>query len=101
MGETFTILTASSVTDQFATVNGLAINGSEHFTITYNAGSVVLTVVSGALPATNPSLMTTAVHPILYRGAVIGRGFTGKGHYGLAVSARLWRGLRPPCPRLA
>ena len=38
VGETFTILTASSVSDTFATVNGLAINGSEHFTITYNAG---------------------------------------------------------------
>jgi hypothetical protein len=85
VGQTFTILTASTVTDQFATVNGLAINGSEHFTITYNAGSVVLKVVSGALTATNPSVVVTQLlHPIL-RGTVINHGFTGKGHYGLAV----------------
>ena len=50
MGEHFVILTASAVSDTFATVNGLAINGSEHFAITYQAGDVVLTVVSGALP---------------------------------------------------
>jgi hypothetical protein len=52
VGAIFTILTASSVTGTFATVDGLAIDGSEHFTITYNAGSVVLTVVSGALSFT-------------------------------------------------
>ena len=61
IGQKFTILTASAVADEFATVDGLAINSSEHFTITYNAGSVVLTVVSGALPAASPSLITNAV----------------------------------------
>jgi hypothetical protein len=57
VGEMFTILTASSVSDTFATVNGLAINSSEHFTVTYTGNSVVLTVVSGALPA--PTLTYT------------------------------------------
>jgi fibronectin-binding autotransporter adhesin len=79
VGQTFTILTASSVTDQFATVNGLAINGSEHFTIAYNAGSVVLTVVSGPLPASSPSssaIVTQLIHPVLYHG----------GHYGLGLN---------------
>jgi hypothetical protein len=84
VGQTFTILTASSVSNQFATVNGLAINGSEHFTITYNAGSVVLTVVSGPLPASSPSspmIVTQVIRPVLYRG----------GRYGLS-----WNMPNPP-----
>uniref|UniRef100_UPI0015D91763 beta strand repeat-containing protein n=1 Tax=Nevskia soli TaxID=418856 RepID=UPI0015D91763 len=62
IGETFTILTAGSLSDTFADVNGLAINSSEHFTITYNGHSVVLTVVSGALPALSPTLTQLARH---------------------------------------
>jgi hypothetical protein len=31
----------------FAKVNGLEINSSEHFTVTYNSDNVTLTVVSG------------------------------------------------------
>ena len=56
LGETFTILTATSVSDTFAEVNGLAINGSEHFAISYTAHGVVLTVVSGALPPSNSTI---------------------------------------------
>jgi hypothetical protein len=88
IGQTFTILTASSVSDTFATVNGLAINGSEHFTITYNAGSVVLKVVAGALPAssTGPSnTVAQLIHPALNHGGVESHGSVGKGRYGLAV----------------
>ena len=48
IGNTFTILTGSAVSGTFATVNGLSINGGEHFTITYNSTNVTLTVVSGA-----------------------------------------------------
>jgi hypothetical protein len=83
LGETFTILTASSVSGAFGTVDGLAINGSEHFTVTYNAGSVVLTVVSGALQtaAASDVVSTRLLHPPLTHG------FAGKGHYGLAVFA--------------
>ncbi len=47
VGEMFTILTCSVCTGQFATVNGLSINSSEHFAITYNPANVMLTVDSG------------------------------------------------------
>ena len=81
VGETFTILTASSVSDTFATVNGLAINGSEHFTITYNAGSVVLTVVSGALATSGPaSGVLTRLLP-----APVHHGSGREGRYGLGI----------------
>jgi hypothetical protein len=70
-------------------VNGLAINGSEHFTITYNAGSVVLTVVSGALTASAMPSDTVAqlIHPALNHGAVVNHGSIGRGHYGPTVFA--------------
>jgi hypothetical protein len=61
----------------------LSNNGSEHFNITYNAGSVVLTVASGALPATSLSVSNTLAqltHPALNSGSIT------KGLYGLAVS---------------
>jgi len=81
VGETFTILTASSVSDTFATVNGLAINGSEHFTITYNAGSVVLTVASGALVTSGPaSGVLTRLIP-----APVRHGSGREGRYGLGI----------------
>ena len=47
VGATFEILTAKQVKGTFATVNGTAINSSEHFTVTYNSDNVTLTVVSG------------------------------------------------------
>lgn len=47
VGDTFEILTARKVTGTFATVNGTKISDSEHFTVTYNADNVTLTVVSG------------------------------------------------------
>jgi len=47
IGGTFTILTSSAVSGKFATVNGLKINSSEHFDITYMGTSVTLKVVSG------------------------------------------------------
>jgi len=48
IGENFTILTGSVVSNKFATVKGTSINSSEHFEVTYNATNVTLTVVSGA-----------------------------------------------------
>ena len=85
IGQKFTILTASAVSGTFTTVNGLAINGTEHFTITYNAGSVVLTVVSGALPASNFSssmLVTQLLHPPVSQGSAVKvhSGFEASGH---------------------
>ena len=48
VGDTFSIVTGSAVTGQFATVNGLNINTGEHFEIAYTATAVKLTVVSGS-----------------------------------------------------
>ncbi len=83
VGQKFTILTAPAVSGTFTTVNGLAINGTEHFTIIYNAGSVVLTVVSGALPASNfgsSMLVTRLLHPPVSQGSAV------KVHAGVAAS---------------
>ena len=44
IGSTFTIVKGSAISGQFASVN-LGINSHEHFTITYNRTTVVLTVV--------------------------------------------------------
>ena len=82
VGQQFTILTASSVSDTFATINGLAINGSEHFAVTYNAGSVVLTVVSGALPASAP---TTGLASALRTHPPFHLTSGAKEHYGFEV----------------
>ena len=58
IGQTFAIVNAQSLSGTFATVNGLSINSSEHFTISYNGTSAVLKVVSGplALPASTVTL---------------------------------------------
>jgi hypothetical protein len=82
VGETFTIITASSVTGTFATVNGIVINGSEYFKVTYNKGSVVLTVESGT-----PSASSPASSPLVSRliPAPVHRGSGVKGRYGLGV----------------
>jgi hypothetical protein len=47
LGSVFGILTASSVSGRFATVNGASINPSEHFAVKYNANNVTLHVVTG------------------------------------------------------
>ena len=106
VGEHFVILTASAVSDTFATVNGLAINGSEHFAITYQAGDVVLTVVSGALPASSPdssNMLTHLIHPAPIHPA-LNHGSGIKDHYGLAVSgprlARLPATVKPIVPAI-
>jgi len=51
VGSTFKIMDFNSKSGTFALVNGLSINSSEHFTITYQGSDVVLTVVSGPAPA--------------------------------------------------
>lgn len=48
VGDSFTIVTGSAVSGQFATVKGASINSSEHFQVNYNSTNVTLTVVSGA-----------------------------------------------------
>jgi hypothetical protein len=47
IGNTFKIMNFTSETGTFATVNGLPINNTEHFTIAYQGTDVLLTVVSG------------------------------------------------------
>jgi hypothetical protein len=56
LGETFTVLNASSVTGTFSN-STIAINSTFHFTVTYTATGVVLTVASGpaAQPASSPA----------------------------------------------
>jgi hypothetical protein len=47
IGDSFTVLTGSAVSGEFATVKGTSINSSEHFQVNYNATNVTLIVVSG------------------------------------------------------
>ena len=72
VGQNFVIVSAASVSDTFATVNGLAINSSEHFAVSYSGGNVVLTVVSGALNGSQMSTISRAIgmrryHPTNFR----------------------------------
>jgi hypothetical protein len=55
VGETFTVLTASSVTGTFSNTT-ISINSSFHFTVSYTSTGVVLTVAAGPVraPATIP-----------------------------------------------
>ncbi|MGA2739325.1 MAG: hypothetical protein ABSG65_18030 [Bryobacteraceae bacterium] len=66
VGNTFDILNASSIGGDFSTINGLAINSSEHFTVTTVDGDeIVLTVVSGAATSNSVSLLQ-----LIHAGAV-------------------------------
>jgi hypothetical protein len=47
IGDTFTIVTGSSITDTFDTMNGLDIGGGKQFSVIYNATDVTLEVVAG------------------------------------------------------
>jgi hypothetical protein len=67
VGNTFDILNASSVTGTFTKVNGLSINSSEHFTVTYNGNDVILTVASGAAGLNSVSLKRPAAEHGRYR----------------------------------
>ncbi len=58
--DTFDIMNFASRTGMFSTVNGTAINGSEHFVVVYNATNVTLDVVSGALAPGLFALATAA-----------------------------------------
>lgn len=47
IGATFPLITGSTVSGQFATVNGTSINSGEHFEVTYSGTTVTATVASG------------------------------------------------------
>jgi fibronectin-binding autotransporter adhesin len=81
VGNTFDILNASSVSGNFSTINGLAINSNEHFTVTTVSGDEIeLTVVSGAAVANSVSL------PQLSRAGLM-HGRYGLGLYGGQLGA--------------
>lgn len=56
LGASFDILNTSARSGTFSTVNGTAINGSEHFSVTYNGNDVLLTVVAGAAAPSTVSM---------------------------------------------
>jgi hypothetical protein len=58
VGSTFEILNASSVSGTFSTVNGTAINGSEHFVVACDTTDCDVTVASGAA-STSAGTMST------------------------------------------
>jgi hypothetical protein len=53
IGSTFAIVNAGSRSGTFGQVNGLGINSSEHFSISYTGTGAMLTVVAGAAPVQN------------------------------------------------
>lgn len=54
IGSTFTVLTAGAMTGTFSN-STIAINGSEHFNVSYTSSGIVLTVASGAAPRSGGS----------------------------------------------
>ena len=63
IGSTFKIMNFTSETGTFATVNGLAINTGEHFSLTYEPTDVLLTVVPGpAGPSRSPTTVTSSTN---------------------------------------
>ena len=81
VGNTYDILNASSIAGNFTTINLPTLNGA-HFTVTVvGSDEIVLTVVSGAAPASSVSL-TSALHAGAQHGRY-GLGLYG-GHHLLA-----------------
>ena len=78
VGSTFTILNASGISGNFSTINGLSINGTEHFTETVVGNQIQLKVVSGA--AGTAGSLTHVVHPGVVRGRFARQVFTTRGH---------------------
>jgi len=59
IGQTFTVLKAASITGAFAN-STIAINGSEHYVVSYTSTTVVLTVVSGAASSSSNTAAAAA-----------------------------------------
>ena len=47
IGDTFTIVTGTSITGTFDTINGLVIGNGKQFDVSYNATDVTLEVIAG------------------------------------------------------
>ena len=68
IGSTFDIMNFASETGNFATINGTAINGSEHFQVVVNPKNITLDVVSGPSAyagnlASHPAINTPTPEP--------------------------------------
>jgi hypothetical protein len=115
VGQTFTVLTASSVTGTFSNTT-IAINGSEHFSVSYTATGVVLTVASGpskagsTAAAVQPAIASTkqnvavAKAPVVISGLrhpigapakwqrpILVAGVNREGRYSSAIGERSWQ----------
>jgi hypothetical protein len=89
VGSTFQILDFKSVTGTFTTVNGLIINSTEEYTLTYQPTDVLLTVVNTTATTTEESRLTAALQQINAEYA-IGGSLTGRNE-GMAPRPRLER----------
>jgi hypothetical protein len=72
LGSTFDITNFASLTGMFGTVNGVAINGSEHFSVVYSATNVTLDVVAGAAPLRSPAATPEPASIILLGSGLVG-----------------------------
>jgi len=62
IGNTFEILNASSVSGTFSSVNGTAINASEHFVVSCDTTDCDVTVASGASLLAKPNLAASSTY---------------------------------------
>ncbi|HEX4769410.1 MAG TPA: hypothetical protein VH351_01175, partial [Bryobacteraceae bacterium] len=86
VGSTFKVMNFTSATGQFSKVNGLAINSTEHFTVTYQPTDVLLTVVAGAASSASQSSAINATGHA--RGAAQSSGERDVTLHGLSLSGR-------------
>jgi hypothetical protein len=99
IGTTFKIMNFSSKTGTFSTVNGTAINASEHFAVTYQPTDVLLTVVAGAASTVQPEsnvLATKSFEKIDFLSASDHTLMAGKGSTRPTVVAELNTSSRVP-----
>jgi hypothetical protein len=103
VGETFTALTASSVTGTFSNTT-IAINSSFHFVVSYTSTGVVLTVASGPASVLNLATArpTMQIATVARRDAAVtkgktlfvashpGRGISGAGKYVKPIVVASW-----------
>ena len=94
VGSTFTVLTASSISGTFSN-STIAINGSEHFNVSYTSTGVVLTVASGAAPQSGGTKLVAGLprRPVFHSGLmrpvmrpVVGAGFARSNAIPLTIS---------------
>jgi len=92
VGTKFKIMNFNSASGQFSTVNGLAISMLEHFTITYQANDVLLTVAAGPCCGPQFNFRVSTIDPTYGSGE--------PGRFGLVLYGRDTN-LPQPNPRMA